>query len=304
MKIRRAFTVIELLIVIVIIGILSAVTLVSYTSVTQRATVASLKSDLASASSQLKLYQAENATYPYLIDCSASPAATSICIKNSPGTTYVYRGKVNDFCLSATNNSIVYSITEAGSIISGLCQITNYVTTPGFEGGTGGGGGTIGTNGGISSIQNSGGHTGSYYYHATFTSSTLGHCQYTSTLQPGLYSATFWIRSNKAVTFTMYFDNAFYSNSTYYVDSPSMAQTLTPNTWIKYSRLFNLRNSASVCIGGYVGNYPSWISTDYVDMDSVMVTEGNSSYNFADGSSTGWTWSGTANASTSSGLPL
>lgn len=44
---QNAFTIVELLIVIVIIGILAAITIVSYTGITQRANEATLKSDLA-----------------------------------------------------------------------------------------------------------------------------------------------------------------------------------------------------------------------------------------------------------------
>lgn len=38
--------------------------------------------------------------------------------------------------------------------------------------------------------------------------------------------------------------------------------------------------------------------------DGFMITEGLASYNYADGSSNGWTWNGTANNSTSTGPPL
>lgn len=49
------FTIVELLIVIVVIGILAAITLVAYNGVQDRAATASLQSDLKQASSQLEL---------------------------------------------------------------------------------------------------------------------------------------------------------------------------------------------------------------------------------------------------------
>ena len=55
---RAGFTIVELLVVIVIIGILAAVTIVSYTGIAQRATAASLVSDLNNASQKIKLFQA------------------------------------------------------------------------------------------------------------------------------------------------------------------------------------------------------------------------------------------------------
>jgi len=47
---KRGFTIVELLVVIVVIGILAAITVVAYTGVTQKATVSTLTSDLDNAS--------------------------------------------------------------------------------------------------------------------------------------------------------------------------------------------------------------------------------------------------------------
>ncbi|MFZ2125552.1 MAG: prepilin-type N-terminal cleavage/methylation domain-containing protein, partial [Candidatus Saccharimonadales bacterium] len=46
---NRGFTIVELLVVIVVIGILAAITIVSYAGISQRAVAVSLQSDLASA---------------------------------------------------------------------------------------------------------------------------------------------------------------------------------------------------------------------------------------------------------------
>jgi len=51
---NRGFTIIELLVVIVVIGILAAITVVSYTGISQKAVAASLQSDLASAKRSYK----------------------------------------------------------------------------------------------------------------------------------------------------------------------------------------------------------------------------------------------------------
>jgi len=59
-----AFTIVELLVAIVIIGILAAITIVAYTGISQRAAVAALTSDLNNASTQLKLFQVTNSLYP------------------------------------------------------------------------------------------------------------------------------------------------------------------------------------------------------------------------------------------------
>ena len=70
---KPAFTIVELLVVIVVIGILAALTIVAYTGISQKATVASLQSDLSNASTVLKLYQVDNSAYPNLVTNCPNP---------------------------------------------------------------------------------------------------------------------------------------------------------------------------------------------------------------------------------------
>src|SRR5450756_885023 len=83
------FTIVELLVVIVVIGILAAITIVAYTGISSKATVASLVSDLDNASKQLKIFQVLNGAYPTANNCP-TPGGTEICLKSSGGTVYVY----------------------------------------------------------------------------------------------------------------------------------------------------------------------------------------------------------------------
>ena len=61
---RNGFTIVELLVVIVVIGILAAITIVSYSGITQRANEAVLQSDLDNASKILKMYQVDYGSFP------------------------------------------------------------------------------------------------------------------------------------------------------------------------------------------------------------------------------------------------
>lgn len=63
-KDRAGFTIVELLIVIVVIGILAAITIVSYRGIQERATFTSLKSDLRSLNTAVQLYHANTGSYP------------------------------------------------------------------------------------------------------------------------------------------------------------------------------------------------------------------------------------------------
>ncbi|MEI7917909.1 MAG: prepilin-type N-terminal cleavage/methylation domain-containing protein [Candidatus Saccharibacteria bacterium] len=118
---NRGFTIVELLVVIVVIGILAAITIVSYTGISQRATVASLQSDLTNASNILKLDQVVGSGYP----ASLAAANSGKGVKSSPGTTlrYGFNNNVSPqtFCLSATNGTTSYKITNDSASTSGDC---------------------------------------------------------------------------------------------------------------------------------------------------------------------------------------
>lgn len=104
---QKGFTIVELLVVIVVIGILAAITVVSYTGISQRASIATLQSDLSNAKTQFELYKAENGKYPAGIDCSAAPAANTICVKASPGNN------LGTYTVDDMNNPQTFSLPES-----------------------------------------------------------------------------------------------------------------------------------------------------------------------------------------------
>lgn len=61
---RRGFTIVELLIVIVVIGILAAITIVAYNGVQKRASDSVVESDIAAAMKKLELARVELDRYP------------------------------------------------------------------------------------------------------------------------------------------------------------------------------------------------------------------------------------------------
>jgi type II secretion system protein G len=109
----RGFTIVELLIVIVVIGILAAITIVAYNGIQQRGRDAQRKSDITQIAKAVELYYADNGNYPQssgwcaqISDTSYGPAFKSDIqqylskIPSDPrfaGTNqdYVY-GNVND----------------------------------------------------------------------------------------------------------------------------------------------------------------------------------------------------------------
>jgi len=128
---KLGFTIVELLVVIVVIGILAAITIVSFTGISQKATVASIQSDLSNAKKQLQLYYTEYGYYPAAPLSNNCPAAPSIvdnryCLKTSSGNTFTsYTSDGTTYSLEETNtNGTVYNVTDstgptAGAIITG-----------------------------------------------------------------------------------------------------------------------------------------------------------------------------------------
>lgn len=116
---KSGFTIVELLVVIVVIGILAAITIVSYSGISKRAIIAGLQSDLTNNAKLLKMYNAEHSYYPNTLDgngCPLTPDADkSYCLKASSGTDITYSGIGQSFNLTATKNSIKYRVTESSS---------------------------------------------------------------------------------------------------------------------------------------------------------------------------------------------
>lgn len=64
MRAHKGFTIVELLIVIVVIGILAAIVIVAYTGVQNRANDTAINSDLKSNAKKLEMYRVDHDAYP------------------------------------------------------------------------------------------------------------------------------------------------------------------------------------------------------------------------------------------------
>jgi prepilin-type N-terminal cleavage/methylation domain-containing protein len=133
LKSKFGFTIVELLVVIVVIGILAAITLVSYNGITQKAIVSGIQSDLTNASQQLKIYYQLYSSYPTTMvgNCPTAPTAdNAYCIKASTGNTLTYSTNGGtSFALTSTNTSsnVSYGMNDASSQVA-LAQPTSCPT--------------------------------------------------------------------------------------------------------------------------------------------------------------------------------
>lgn len=64
-RVRRGFTLIEILIVVVILGILAAIVIPQFTDASMEASVANLQSQLQTIRSQIELFNVQNPARPY-----------------------------------------------------------------------------------------------------------------------------------------------------------------------------------------------------------------------------------------------
>ena len=118
----KGFTIVELLVVIIIIGVLVSITVFAYIGVTSSAKATAIQSDLNAGKIQIKMYLQSNGTYPTGIDgsnCLTPTGATSICLKPSPGNSYSYKYDNNTnpktFSLKVRNGLLSYIINSESS---------------------------------------------------------------------------------------------------------------------------------------------------------------------------------------------
>lgn len=298
---RRGFTIVELLIVIVVIGILAAITIVAYNGIQQRAKATTVQADLANSAKKMALDNVNNGSYAL----SAAAVDGGNGLPTSSGTTYQYHSTGSTFCITGTNGGISYKISNtatspsqggcAGDGVGGVAAITNLITNPSFEVDLGGWNNAMksGDTASVSTVQaNSGTRSMAL---TTASSGVDSYVEYFLALQPGTYTVSGYVYlPNNGPTFGSR-DAMFYNQS----GLSSAPNTITYNRaalnqWQRVSSVFTTTTAGTLGVRFY-----SPVGTTYVD--SVMVTQSSSVPGYADGSSPNWIWNGASNNSTSTG---
>jgi uncharacterized protein (TIGR02145 family)/prepilin-type N-terminal cleavage/methylation domain-containing protein len=124
---RRAFTIVELLIVIAVIGILAGIGVVGYGSWKKTANSNQVKSDLVGAAAAMESAKNFGTGYPGSIPSTfSSSSGVSLALTNTSTTSYCIDGS------STTDASIHYYIdsqTSTNGAQSGTCAARTYVPT-------------------------------------------------------------------------------------------------------------------------------------------------------------------------------
>jgi prepilin-type N-terminal cleavage/methylation domain-containing protein len=119
MKAEKGFTIVELLIVIVIIGILAAIVIVAYNGITQRANDTNYKSAASQIDKIAEAYNADNGSYPQTLANFTSytsaplPTGTSIWFPTTTPPANTYSTGTAD--PTAATTGAVYKNTTTGT---------------------------------------------------------------------------------------------------------------------------------------------------------------------------------------------
>jgi prepilin-type N-terminal cleavage/methylation domain-containing protein len=138
-KLATGFTIIELLVVIVVIGILAAVVIVAYNGIQDKARKAIIDTDLAGVKKTLLLYQVDNSgNYPIDLATANFKTSTTTSLQYSVDNA----ADPKTYCVTATNTGKAYYVSSIVSIpTSGACTghtlpgavtcASGYVVVPG-----------------------------------------------------------------------------------------------------------------------------------------------------------------------------
>lgn len=143
---RSGFTIVELLIVIVVIGILAAITIVAYNGVQGRANNSVVQGDLRNTFNKLEQYYAINGNYPASTD-TATLNTLIIATRRSYGggnNTYLYcRSNTDVAVVGRSTSGQGYAYSSKGGLLTidpwpgdgnaNLCPVAGLpTTTPGY----------------------------------------------------------------------------------------------------------------------------------------------------------------------------
>jgi general secretion pathway protein G len=120
---QSGFTLVEILIVVVILGILAAIVIPQFTSASEDAKSSSLYTQLQTIRSQLELYQTQhNGVYPNLATASWTPLTTKTDVLGAAGT------KFGPYLQQAPTNPF----TAKSAVVAGTAFTGGAVATDGW----------------------------------------------------------------------------------------------------------------------------------------------------------------------------
>jgi len=304
---NTGFTIVELLIVIVVIGILAAITIVAFNGVQNKARQASVQAATTQANKKILAYAALNSdqypanlaaagvvdtdtTYQYSVDNTVSPRTYGLTSTN---------GTVSYFVSSVSSQPVAGAYPGHGS--GGVAPITNLVINPSAEIALTNIG-TLNANTTLTRVLTATAPSGSYAIQAVnagvgggegvgISINNVGFGSYTG-------SAVVWGSSTLNVWVRMLFTDGTL------IESPktTAVATATPQRFSATGTYADNGKIPSLVVL-YIRTPVAQATTFFAD--EFMITSGTTLYNYADPlTSTNWVWNGAAHSATSTGPAL
>jgi len=117
----RGFTIVELLVVIVVIGILAAITIVAFNGVQRRVQISAMQSELRQGVVQLEVAKSDNASELY----PSTPEAANLKSGSGRNFQYTYTAATNSYCLTITTSMVgvpaYYATNTSTAPTEGTC---------------------------------------------------------------------------------------------------------------------------------------------------------------------------------------
>jgi prepilin-type N-terminal cleavage/methylation domain-containing protein len=311
---HSGFTIVELLIVIVVIGILAAITIVAYNGIQQRAAASSASVALAQASKKLELYKVDNGTYPTTGNLSAAGITDG-------DVTFQYTSDGTTFCVTGTKGTTSYKINNSSVATAGGCAghgqggvaaQTNYYRDPKptstNPAGAWDGGNTL-TLANMASTWSTSGRMNRLTFSNVTNIPQGGPTLYISTTYP--------VGQRYTISTGVRLSSGAGNVGSISLDRNTSAGTLTTHatggsgvlsnstTRVVYATFTADATAVSDGLRLYfqISNKASGTVAEYADIN-LYPGDYDASRNWAAGDSPNWTWNGTANNSTSTGPAL
>lgn len=303
-KKQTGFTVVELIIIIVVIGILATLTIVGYNTAQKQAREGAVIADLTGAAEQLELYEINTKSYPSTL----AQVNGGEGVPMGEDTSYQYSSTTGSYCLTGTNGNVSFKISDTapkptaggcpGHGVAGVPPITNLVVNPSMASTANvSAAGAAGTN----AVSTATPYSGPNFIRRTFSASGSGG-PYFNPVTPitggKSYTASVYVRSSKSANIRI---NIEWKTATGMIGSSGSTHSVSPGSWTRLSTPGNAPSSADRVTVTVYNTAATWVTGDYIDIDAAMLTEGSSLTAYADGNSPDWIWNGTVNNSTSTG---